>query len=188
MGDGASHATRADGNYVQPSRRKGLQWLLRTKPHPSKLPAALILASARFRRKPLYIETGLLIARPARQQCSLSSWSAGAGCFKGKHGRGDEGQRKDAAMPNEPWPESYQQRARGEKDTSFSRRSSARIGAKHYPFQGTILCRACPSPAMPSSTVSPGFRYCGGLIPRPTPAGVPVLITSPGKRVMNWLM
>ena len=37
---------------------------------------------------------------------------------------------------------------------------------------------------MPRSTRSPGFKYCGGCIPRPTPAGVPVLITSPGSKAI----
>src|SRR5439155_12613087 len=44
-----------------------------------------------------------------------------------------------------------------------------------------------PRPSIPSSTTSPAFRYCGGFIPKPTPGGVPVLITSPGRRVMNSL-
>ena len=35
---------------------------------------------------------------------------------------------------------------------------------------------------MPSSTTSPAFRKMGGLKPRPTPGGVPVLITSPGQQ------
>jgi hypothetical protein len=34
---------------------------------------------------------------------------------------------------------------------------------------------------MPNSTTSPAFKCCGGLIPKPTPAGVPVLIMSPGR-------
>ena len=33
------------------------------------------------------------------------------------------------------------------------------------------------------STISPDFRNCGGSIPRPTPAGVPVNIISPALRV-----
>src|SRR5688500_1804832 len=40
---------------------------------------------------------------------------------------------------------------------------------------------------MLNSTTSPGFRYWGGFMPRPTPDGVPVAITSPGSRVMNLL-
>ena len=32
---------------------------------------------------------------------------------------------------------------------------------------------------------SPGFRNCGGFMPRPTPDGVPVGITSPGNNVMK---
>src|SRR5213592_5046615 len=38
-----------------------------------------------------------------------------------------------------------------------------------------------------SSTTSPGARKRGGFCPSPTPAGVPVEMTSPGRRVMNWL-
>src|SRR4030095_7155159 len=34
-----------------------------------------------------------------------------------------------------------------------------------------------------TSMTSPGFKYCGGFIPKPTPGGVPVKIMSPGSRV-----
>ena len=55
--------------------------------------------------------------------------------------------------------------------------------------QATACCFDSPSPSMPSSTTSPGLRKTGvGFKPRPTPGGVPVLMTSPGSRVMNWLM
>ncbi len=47
--------------------------------------------------------------------------------------------------------------------------------------------RCTPRPSIPSSTTSPGLRYCGGFCPIPTPGGVPVEITSPGCRLMNWL-
>jgi hypothetical protein len=56
-----------------------------------------------------------------------------------------------------------------------------------YACHATACCRDSPRPSMPSSTVSPAFIYCGGFIPSPTPAGVPVLITSPGSSVMNSL-
>ena len=36
-------------------------------------------------------------------------------------------------------------------------------------------------------TVCPSFRKTGGTIPKPTPAGVPVKMRSPGSRVMIWL-
>ena len=40
---------------------------------------------------------------------------------------------------------------------------------------------------MPSVTTSPSFRNCGlGLMPMPTPGGVPVAITSPGSSVMYF--
>src|SRR6476659_754497 len=48
-------------------------------------------------------------------------------------------------------------------------------------------CRDSPSPSIPNWMASPAFRNCGGFIPNPTPAGVPVLITSPGSSVMNSL-
>ena len=41
--------------------------------------------------------------------------------------------------------------------------------------------------SMVHSMMSPGFMYCGGLKPRPTPAGVPVAIIVPGSRVMPRL-
>jgi uncharacterized protein (UPF0303 family) len=48
--------------------------------------------------------------------------------------------------------------------------------------------RWCPSPSIDSSTTSPARRYgLGSGCPSATPAGVPVLMTSPGYRVMNWL-
>ena len=48
-------------------------------------------------------------------------------------------------------------------------------------------CRCSPSPSMPSVITSPGCNQMGGLNPRPTPGGVPVLIRSPGSSTMNWL-
>lgn len=45
--------------------------------------------------------------------------------------------------------------------------------------------RDSPNPSAPNSMMSPAFRYIGGLKPRPTPAGVPVEITSPGNNVIN---
>ena len=36
-------------------------------------------------------------------------------------------------------------------------------------------------PSIDTSTVSPGWRYTGGSKPMPTPDGVPVAITSPGR-------
>src|SRR5712691_5059355 len=44
----------------------------------------------------------------------------------------------------------------------------------------TTRWRWRPSLSMPSSTTSPAFRKTGGSMPSPTPAGVPVEITSPG--------
>ena len=62
------------------------------------------------------------------------------------------------------------------------------FAARSLQTGGTTSCRDEPSPSIPSSTTSPAFRYTGsGLMPMPTPAGVPVLMTSPGSSVMNWL-
>ena len=41
-----------------------------------------------------------------------------------------------------------------------------------------------PMPSISMRTVSPAFRYCGGFMPMPTPAGVPLAIKSPGCKVM----
>ena len=43
-----------------------------------------------------------------------------------------------------------------------------------------------PSPAISMRTTSPGLRYTGGFIPRPTPGGVPVAMRSPGISVMRF--
>jgi hypothetical protein len=51
--------------------------------------------------------------------------------------------------------------------------------------KGTIVCRCSPSFSIPSVTTSPAFRNCGGFIPSPTPGGVPVVMTSPGSRIMK---
>src|SRR5690606_8268152 len=47
----------------------------------------------------------------------------------------------------------------------------------------TIGLRSRPTPSISTSTTSPGFMNLGGLRLHPTPAGVPVTITSPGTRV-----
>ena len=48
-------------------------------------------------------------------------------------------------------------------------------------------CRCVPRPSIPSSISSPAFRKMGGLNPPLTPEGVPVEITSPGSKLINWL-
>ena len=45
-------------------------------------------------------------------------------------------------------------------------------------FTTLLLCS--PSFSTPQVTTSPGLRNICGFIPRPTPEGVPVKITSPG--------
>jgi hypothetical protein len=72
--------------------------------------------------------------------------------------------------------------------------SNSRAEAGHESTRGrcqhaTAVCVCSPRPSTPSSMTSPGFMNRGsGLKPRPTPGGVPVLMMSPGKRLMNWLM
>jgi hypothetical protein len=53
---------------------------------------------------------------------------------------------------------------------------------------GRTFCFWLPRPSMPSVMTSPPLRKRGGLKPRPTPGGVPVVMTSPGSRRMNWLI
>ena len=48
---------------------------------------------------------------------------------------------------------------------------------------GVLLAQALDAQA----DRSPAFRNCGGFMPKPTPGGVPVVMTSPGSSVMNWL-
>src|SRR2546426_3322716 len=43
-----------------------------------------------------------------------------------------------------------------------------------------IVFRSTPMPSISISTTSPTLRYSGGVRAKPTPAGVPVMITSPG--------
>ncbi len=48
------------------------------------------------------------------------------------------------------------------------------------------FCVCVPSFSMPRVITSPGLRNTGlGFLPRPTPGGVPVVITSPGSSVMS---
>ena len=52
-----------------------------------------------------------------------------------------------------------------------------------------VACRCSPRPWMPRRIVWPARKNTGcGFCPMPTPGGVPVAITSPGCRLMNWLM
>src|SRR5262249_61546927 len=62
------------------------------------------------------------------------------------------------------------------------RRIVAEMDQKHVSrhAESTTFWHDSPNPSMPSATISPAFRYTGaGFMPRPTPGGVPVLITSP---------
>ena len=55
---------------------------------------------------------------------------------------------------------------------------------QRLPLNGTTFCFCAPRPSMPSVMTSPGLSHVWGFIPMPTPGGVPVVITSPGKSVM----
>ncbi len=85
--------------------------------------------------------------------------------------------RRSAGPARPPWDEA----ARDEPDTErTTRRAHNRLQTL------AITCwREDPSPSIPSSTTSPALRKTGGLKPSPTPAGVPVLITSPGNNDIN---
>src|SRR5260363_24886 len=48
----------------------------------------------------------------------------------------------------------------------------------------TTGCRMTPTPSTPASTTSPGHSHSCGLMPAPTPSGVPVAMMSPGSSVM----
>lgn len=54
-------------------------------------------------------------------------------------------------------------------------------------LNGTMVWRALPSLSIESVTTSPAFSHFGSFMPSATPAGVPVVTTSPGSRTMNWL-
>ena len=41
-----------------------------------------------------------------------------------------------------------------------------------------------PTPSTPASTTSPGHSHSCGVLPAPTPSGVPVAMMSPGSSVM----
>lgn len=63
---------------------------------------------------------------------------------------------------------------------------SERLGRNHQaPEWATIRWCWHPSSSMPSSTTSPTLSQTGsGLMPMPTPGGVPVAMISPGRSVM----
>lgn len=54
-----------------------------------------------------------------------------------------------------------------------------------FPGQTTTFWRCSPSFSTPATTTSPGFRKTCGSRASPTPGGVPVAMTSPGKSVMK---
>src|SRR6266702_1272772 len=48
----------------------------------------------------------------------------------------------------------------------------------------TTGCLMTPTPSTPASTTSPGHSHSWGVLPAPTPSGVPVAMMSPGSSVM----
>ena len=60
-------------------------------------------------------------------------------------------------------------------------RHAAHVNGSHEDRSTTSFSRT-PIPSISMRTTSPAFRYFGGSKPMPTPAGVPVAITSPGCR------
>jgi LacI family transcriptional regulator len=84
-------------------------------------------------------------------------------------------------------PLRFRRMARGREPDESRRGVAADRSRRIYAVQARAVWRWVPRPSIPSSITSPGFKYTGGFWPRPTPAGVPVEMTSPGRRVMNWL-
>lgn len=68
-------------------------------------------------------------------------------------------------------------------DFHANRRKTQRIFGTNASAHRTVLVRL-PMPSISQRTVSPGFRNCGGSMPMPTPAGVPVAMMVPAFRVM----
>jgi hypothetical protein len=55
----------------------------------------------------------------------------------------------------------------------------------YWAGNATTFWRCSPRPLIVRVMTSPGLRNTGsGLMPKPTPGGVPVAMTSPGSRVM----
>ena len=60
------------------------------------------------------------------------------------------------------------------------------IGICHD-YASTMRLASLPSPSTSTTYSSPGCSHCRGVMPRMTPSGVPVLMTSPGSSVMMRL-
>src|SRR6476660_6110852 len=70
-------------------------------------------------------------------------------------------------------------------DASSGGHSASHEGHAHF-LNFTTFCRCSPRPSMPRVTTSPALRNLGsGFMPRPTPGGVPVVMTSPGSSTKN---
>src|SRR5712671_3005144 len=79
-------------------------------------------------------------------------------------------------------------RARGNPGMWQGSKRGAAIKLHYWPEKGTTFWRCSPRPWIFRVIISPGFRNTGvGLMPRPTPGGVPVQMMSPGSNVMYWL-
>jgi hypothetical protein len=68
---------------------------------------------------------------------------------------------------------------------SWGNTLGSRVLQKKYYCAATVCCLCVPSLSMPNSITSPTLRKVGGVMPIPTPGGVPVLMRSPGSSTMN---
>ena len=57
--------------------------------------------------------------------------------------------------------------------------------SRRHSRNGTTRWRCLPSLSMPMRISSPALGHTGGFMPSATPAGVPVVTTSPGSSTMN---
>lgn len=131
----------------------------------SKMRAVFVVEANVFREQMIEMRANLAFARRCNARLGMGRLSKCQDC-KRDHGGGN-----------------------AEKSNGW-RSSPTFIGTEYrgvYGFHAASVCCDTPSPSIPNSTTSPAFRYFGGRIPRPTPAGVPVLITSPGTSVMKSL-
>src|SRR5271166_3432227 len=107
-----------------------------------------------------------------------------------REGQGGEDQRQ-IGEPRPGAPEIVDIE-RGEHGRISGREREPRPGPEARPrqsaFHATTRCACRPSPSTPSDIVSPALRKRCGFLPEPTPGGVPVVMTSPGSRIMNCEM
>src|SRR5271157_3568769 len=75
----------------------------------------------------------------------------------------------------------------GRETSLFSARKAGVARNRNDCKDQITFCRWAPRTPPSSSITSPRFKKSRGFMPTPTPSGVPVTTTSPGKSVMNWL-